>query len=411
MTAYPSNARPRLPGAFWALVTSQFVYRIGGFVSPFLVPYLTRERQLTMTAAGAVAAAVGVGTIGSQLLGGWLSDRIGRRQTMLAGFLGTALGLAALGCADTPPTIWAAALGVGLVSDLFRPAGSATVADLLGPDDRIRAFGLLFCATNLGFSIAAASGGVLIRYGYGLLFSLNAAASVLAAVIIWRRVPDARPSTPKTTGRALLPVLLRDRPMITMSLIMTAYSSLYLQVFSTLPLVMAGDGLGPATYGAVLAANGLVIVAAQPLAVRLLGGRDRSTVLGVSMLFVGLGLGLHVVVHTTAGYFVAMLVWTAGEIGLAVMFGATFADLAPAELRGGYLGVAAATFGVGGVLGPLLGTALLDHIGPTALWTACAATGVALFAAQHAVAPALRHRTTSDERSIRTDEPATSSLT
>jgi hypothetical protein len=35
---------------------------------------------------------------------------------------------------DTLPTIWVAAMGVGLVSDLFRPAGSATVADLLGQE-------------------------------------------------------------------------------------------------------------------------------------------------------------------------------------------------------------------------------------------------------------------------------------
>src|SRR6266566_4083853 len=51
------------------------------------------------------------------------------------------------------------------------------------------------------------------------------------------------------------------------------------------------------------------------------------------------------------------------------------------------------TDALGAVLGPLLGTALLDHAGRTALWAACSATGLALFAAQQAVAPALRRRT------------------
>jgi len=58
------------------------------------------------------------------------------------------------------------------------------------------------------------------------------------------------------------------------------------------------------------------------------------------------------------------------------------------------------------VLGPLLGTALLDHAGRTALWAACSATGLALFAAQHAVAPALRRRTSAPTYDVRPSDAA-----
>lgn len=88
----------------------------------FLVLYLTQERQVSPTTAGVVVAAVGVGDIGSQLLGGWLADRIARRHTMLVGFLGTAVALVALGRAETMLTISVAAFGVGLMAELFRPA-------------------------------------------------------------------------------------------------------------------------------------------------------------------------------------------------------------------------------------------------------------------------------------------------
>ena len=159
--------------------------------------------------------------------------------------------------------------------------------------------------------------------------------------------------------------------MLAMVAIHVVYFTTFLQTFSTLPLVMAGDGHGPATYGAVLALNGIVIVVVQPIAVRLLDGRDRATVLAVSMLLVGVGGGLGAVVHSGAGYAGSILVWTLGQIGVAVMFGATFADLAPADLRGRYMGVASTTWSLGAVLGPLLGTALLDHAGRTALWAAC----------------------------------------
>lgn len=386
------RARPRQSSLVWALTATHFVSRAGGLARAFLVLYLTQERGLSPTTAGAVVAAVGVGDIGSQLLGGWLGDRIGRRQTMLVGFLGTAVALVALGSAETMPTICAAAVGVGLMAELFRPVGSAAVADLPA-QERVRAYGLLFWAANAGFTVSTVAAGVLVQQGYGILFWINATASVLAALIVWRHVPETRPATVKATRQALLPVLMRDPVMLAMAAVHVVYFTMFLQTFSTLPLVMAGDGHGPATYGAMLALNGIVIVLIQPIAVRLLAGRDTAAVLAVSMLLVGIGGGLGAVVHSGALHAGAILVWTLGQIGVSVMFGATFAGLAPANLRGRYMGVASATWSLGAVLGPLLGTALLDHAGPTALWVACLATGFALFAAQQAVAPALRRRT------------------
>jgi MFS family permease len=388
----PTRRRLDLPNLVWALAATHFVSRAGGLVRSFLVLYLTQEQQLSLATAGAVVAAVGVGDVGSQLLGGWLGDRIGRRHTMLVGFLGTAVALVALGSADTVPTICTAAVGVGLMAELFRPAGSAAVADLPARQ-RVRAFGLLFWAANLGFSVATVTAGILAQSGYGPLFWINAAASIVAALIVWRRVPETRPPTSKQTRRALLPVLLRDRPMIAMVAINIAYFTLFLQTFATLPLLMSADGHGPATYGAVLALNGLAIVVVQPLAVRLLAGRDRGTVLAVSMLLVGIGVSLGTIVHSAAGYAGSVFVLTLGEIGIAVMYGATFADLAPADLRGRYMGVASTTWSIGAVLGPLSGTILLDHAGRTTLGAACAITGIALFAGQQALAPTIRRRT------------------
>jgi MFS family permease len=388
----PARRRLDLPHPVWALAATHFVSRAGGVVRSFLVLYLTQDQQLSLATASAVVAAVGVGDVGSQLLGGWLGDRIGRRHTMLVGFFGAAVALVALGSADTVPAIWAAAVGVGLMAELFRPAGSAAVADL-PPRQRVRAFGLLFRAANLGFSVATVTAGIVAQSGYGLLFWINAAASIVAALIVWRAVPETRPPTPKQTRRALLPVLLRDRPMIAMTAINVAYFTLFLQTFATLPLVMSADGHGPAAYGTVLAPNGLAIVVVQPLAVRLLAGRDRSTVLAVSMLLVGVGVGLDTIVHSSVGYAGSVLVWTLGEIGVAVMFGAAFADLAPADLRGRYMGVASTTWSPGAVFGPLSGTILLDHAGRTALGAVCAITGIALFAGQLALGPTLRCRT------------------
>jgi MFS family permease len=383
------RARPRQSNLVWALMATHFVSRAGGVARAFLVLFLTQERGLAPTTAGAVVAAVGIGDIGSQLLGGWLGDRIGRRHTMLLGFLGTAVALVALGSVETLPAICAAAVGVGLMAELFRPVGSAAVADLPA-QERLRAYGSLFWAANVGFTVSTVAAGVLVQHGYGILFWINAAASVLAALIVWRHVPETRPSTQEAPRRALLPVLLRDPLMLAMTAIHVVYFTMFLQTFSTLPLVMAADGHGPGTYGAMLTLNGILIVVVQPIAVRLLDGRDTAPVLAVSMLLVGIGGGLAAVVHGGTGLAGSILLWTLGQIGVSVVFGATFARLAPADLRSRYMGVASTAWSVGAVLGPLLGTALLDHAGRTVLWAACTVTGLALYAALRAVTPALR---------------------
>ncbi len=355
-----------------------------------LVLYLTQEQRMAPTAAGAVVAAVGIGDFGSQLLGGWLGDRFGRRQTMLLGFLGTSIALAALGSADTTPVIWAAAVGYGLTAGLFRPAGSAAVADL-PPEQRVRAYGLLYWAANLGYSIAATAAGVLVSRGYSLLFWLNAVAMLAAALIVVAAVPETG-STSSRPRCALLPALLGDRLMVTMALIHVAYFTLLMQAFATLPLLMTAQGHCAATYGAVLALNGLAIVILQPLAVAVLAHRDRGTVLATSMLLAGLGGGLAAVAQGSAGLAAAVLTLTLAQIGMAVQFGATFADLAPPDLRGRYMGVASSTWSLGVTLGPVVGTALLEHTGTTWLGATALATGLLLFLAQHAVAGSLRER-------------------
>jgi len=371
----------------------QLVNRLGGFVQPFLVLYLTQDRHLSAGTAGAVAAAVGAGTVGAELVGGWLADRIGRRLTMLICFFGTAAALILLGSARSMVLIWVAAFIVGLLSDLFRPAVQATVADLLQPGERVRAYGLLFWAINLGFSISTVSAGVLASIGYGLLFWLNAGTSVIAGLVIWAMVPETRPALEDgEVRRPLLPVVLRDTVFLLMILIQIGYATIYFQGYSTLPLAMAEDGLQSRAYGLVIALNGVVIVLIQPFLGRWLVKIDRPKLLAASMLVVGLGFGIGAVVHSWWGYGLSVVVWTIGEIGFAAVIGAVFADLAPVDLRGQYMGLAGMAFGIGTVIGPLAGTNALQHLGPTVTWLGCALLGVLIFIGQYSLAPALHAR-------------------
>ena len=299
-TADPGRRRPEptgpaaldLPNLVWALAATHFVSRAGGLVRSFLVLYLTQEQQLSLGDRG--CGGRGGGRWRHRVSAArWLAGRPDRPTPHHAGrVLGDRrrAGRARFGGDDAGDLgggrrcrADGGAVPPGRVGCGGRPplAGSGS-----GPSD---------CSSGRPTSASRSPRsrpGSWPSSGYGLLFWINAAASVVAALIVWRCVPETRPPTPKQTRRALLPVLLRDRLMIAMVAIYVVYFTLFLQTFTTLPLVMTADGHGPATYGAVLALNGIVIVVVQPLAVRLLAGRDRSTVLAVSMLLVGVGVGL-----------------------------------------------------------------------------------------------------------------------
>jgi MFS family permease len=329
--------------------------------------------------------------VASQVVGGWLADRLGRRPTLIAGFAGSAVALIGLAQADTVVVIGLTACAVGVTGELFRPALSAAVADLVRPDDRGRAYGLLVWAANLGFSVSTAVGGVLAVAGYGPLFWANAVTSAAAAMIIGWLVPDTRASA-GGSGRRLLPVAVRDRLLIASASAYMLYGVVYFQAFSTLPLVMVADGLATSTYGLLIAGNGLLIVVLQPIAGRVLGKVDHAPVLAVSMLIVGVGFALGAAAHTWPRYAASVAVWTVGEIGAGTAIGAVFAALAPRDLRGGYMGLSGLAWAGGAALGPVLGTMMLDLRGRVGLGIGCGVVGVALFSAHLMMAPALRAR-------------------
>jgi MFS family permease len=76
-----------LPRPFWVLFAGTLVNRVGGFVLIFVSIYLTEVRGLTPTQAGAILSAYGLGATGGAPLGGALSDRFGRRPTLIGSLM------------------------------------------------------------------------------------------------------------------------------------------------------------------------------------------------------------------------------------------------------------------------------------------------------------------------------------
>lgn len=369
------------------------INRLGTLIEPFLGVYLVAVRGFSVAAAGAVLAIYALGSMASQILGGWLADRLGRRAAIAAGMLANGTSLIALGYVTAVPAVIAMTFAAGATIDLYRPAAQALVADLIPAAGRARAYGLISWAANLGFSAAMLSGGMLAQAGFRWLFWADALTCVAFAALAWRALPAA---PARAVAQAMQPRgfadVLRDRVMAGFMLMVLGQMIVYQQGFTTLPIAMHTAGLPPRAYGLVMALNGIVVVAVQPLAGPWLGRRDQGMVIVAGNVLLGTGCAVTCLASSILGYAGAVCIWTLGEIATAAAGAAVAAGLAPLHLRGRYLGLHGAVCSLGALLAPLGGTQLLAA-GAPALWLTCGAVAGTAALGQLALAPALRRRT------------------
>ena len=382
---------PKLPRTFWYLWTGALVNRLGGFVMPLLALYLTGPRGLSVEQVGLVISLYGAGSLAAGPLGGFLADRIGRRRTLVLGLVLGALAMLHLAFAQKPAHIAAAAFLLGIFGELYRPAVAAAIADLVPSEGRVRAFGLLYWAVNLGFAVGSALGGAMAAHGWSLLFVGDAATTLAYAVIVWLKIPETRPEHPEHEQRPPPWAALADAPFVAFCGLSLLVWMLFYQAFVTLPIDLRGHGLSPATYGSLIALNGVLIVALQPFVSRALARFPHHRVLAGAAVLVGAGFGLTAVMRTIPGFALSITVWTLGEIVMAGIGPAVAADAAPPRLRGAYQGLYQAGGGGAALLAPMLGSQVMGRWGSGALWTSCLFVGCLAAIGQLSLGTLRRH--------------------
>ena len=147
-----------------------------------------------------------------------------------------------------------------------------------------------------------------------------------------------------------------------------------MQHSSTFPLAVQDAGLSLAVYGTLAAFNGILIVVIELPLTTVTRRFPARPVIALGFLLEGLGFALTGFAETAIAFAVTVSIWTLGEIVGSPVSAAYVADLAPERLRGRYMGAWSFSWGIGLVLGPLLGTALYAWQ-PAALWLICFVLG------------------------------------
>jgi MFS family permease len=368
----PLKLLARLPGPVRLLITGTLINKVGTFIVPYLTIVLFREFHLTETQVAELFSAYGAGSIVSILAGGFLTDRLGRRRTLMVSLFGSGVLAVGLGFAPSTRVFVPLLVLFGFVADLYRPAASAIIGDLLPSTHRVSGFAALRMAVNLGFAVGMAVGGLLADWSWRLLFFGDGLTTLIYGVVVYLFIPETRPETregPAVPGLPPPPESpFRDGIYLQMTAVAFAFSLVFFSHISVMPLTITAAGYPALAYGLLVGLNGLLIALLEISLVEKLKPYRRLRVAALGQVLAGLGFGLTGLVLHWSWWLMSVLIWTAGEILSSPQEVAFIADWAPPAARGRYLSLFQASWSLALAINPILFLPIHATLGEPRFW-------------------------------------------
>jgi len=409
-----------LSSQYWILFGGTLVNRFGNFVMPFMAIYLRHEGEVGHAyyekwQIGLVLSTYGAGSLLAGVLGGYLTDRIGRRATMILSCFGGGVLMLLLSQARGMPALMSCIFMTALLTSLYGPASSAFIADIVPPRLRIRAFSCLRMAVNTGFAAGTAAAGFMMTYSFASLFIGDAVTTLAMGFAAWfglKSIP--RPPSLNNSWAHALGHMKANRPFQLSVIASFLVAFTFTQISSSYGLQateglkkhrleqMAAVSLSPAptaaetgvaaastpkvaevpstsmekgtVYGYLLSLNGLLVVFFELPLTSFTRRFSPPRMIAVGYALVGLGLGLNGFGATIPLLVASMFILTIGEIMALPVSNSYLAGLAPDDMRGRYQGVISMTWSSATLIGPSIGLAVYQ-ISPLFLWIAVGVIG------------------------------------
>ncbi len=371
MLENPLRLLARLPPSVRLLLTGTLINKAGTFIVPYLTIVLLREFHLRETEAAKLLFAYGAGSIVSILAGGLLTDHLGRRVTLMVSLFGSGVMAVGMGFAASTRVFVPLLVLFGFVADLYRPAASAIIGDLLPSAQRATGFAALRTAVNLGFAVGMGVGGLLADWSWRWLFFGDGLTTLAYGLVVYFFVPETRPEEAAPEGERTRagPNPMTDGVYLQVVLVAFAFCLMFFSHISVMPLTITVSAGYPAVvYGLLIGLNGLLIALFEISVVAVLRPYRRLRVAALGMVLSGAGFALTGQSLHWTWFLFTVLLWTAGEILTSPQQMAFIADWAPPMARGRYLSLYQATWSLAFALNPILFLPLHARLGEPLFW-------------------------------------------
>jgi len=426
--------RPRLarqlrlfPRQFWLLVGGTFFYLLAiGLAFPYTAILIRERLGVSMAVVGAIMGGTALAGLPLQPLAGSLSDRFGRRAVMIVCCCCSGIMYGSLAFVHG---FWPICLAVfcdrALGWPLFLTASNAMVADLVRTRLRPEGYSLVRLMIGAGEVVGPLIAAALLAAGAGLslLFVLAGGGCFVFLVFVVVELRETRPrvarhvhSTAVSEGPAVYGVrdviripsrrrsrrrraarrraahrraarqgpqgygrVLADRRFCAFCAISLLPLFIFGQMYTTFPVLLTGYlHIKPAAWGLLMSYSALVIVVSQYPIVRAVKRFDPMYQVALASLLFGCGVGLSAFVPASWPLLLTIAALSLAQALFGPVTSAIVARLAPAEVRGRYMGAWTLVWQAGqGSLGPIFGGLVLARLGPHITFGAIVVMGLA----------------------------------
>ena len=368
------------PSLFWVIVGTLFIDGIGAtLLFPFFALYITQKFGVGMTQAGLLLGMSSLFGLFGSIVGGALTDKLGRRKLILFGLTFSGLSSLLFGLASDIKILYPLVIIVGLLSRVSGPAHDAMIADILPEAKRQEGYGIMRVAFNYAWIFGTALGGLIAARSFLALFITDAVLSVTVALILFRFLPETKPTSPahpemeheESFVKTLAGYQFVVRDFAFMGFILAGVIALlvYQQQYSSFPVYLRNaHRIDSRSYGVMLSITGLEVVIFQFWISRTIRKYSPFLMLMFSAIFFMLGFGMINFVSSFGFFVVVVIIITIGEMIFFPTSSALAASFAPADMRGRYMAVANLAWAIPATVGPGLAGLILDGDHPQLLW-------------------------------------------
>ncbi|MCC3863433.1 MFS transporter [Terrisporobacter petrolearius] len=376
-----------LPREIYILFLGKIVNAMGAFVQPLMSLILTQKLGMSAGEAGELVTFMAVCQVPCIIMGGKLTDTIGRKKVItIFQIIGIIMLII---CGIIPLSITTAKFMIlsSCFYSISMPAYDALNADLTNESNRKSSYSLLYMGVNIGFSIGSMIGGFLYNNYLPLIFIGDAATTIVALLLIifYIKEPNKQKEVvldceEEDLQRSTLSVILKRPILFLFPLMMLLFQFAYSQWVFTLPIQLGelfNEG-GARLYGFLGGFNGIIVITFTPILTYFTKKYRTLNIMSAGGMLYGLSFIIYAFAYYKISFFVSTLALTIGEVLIVTNAQAFIANNTPPSHRGRISSIFPMISGTGYAIGPMIMGDVIDACGIFVAWmiiTAVCASG------------------------------------